>query len=140
MTTLNISSAILDVYPETSPFDLDPIPYNLTPAPPRTVGDTEAFRVAAREVAYSTAENPLWQSYGSNPLLIYDPRLIAAKLPLSDYKPPPSMEKATLSEKLVFLERINPDGNAPLFTVRVGDTIRLLKVVSFDQRVNGLLD
>lgn len=48
---------------------------------------------------------------------------------MSKYREPPPLNESKLATKLVFLEEINPGGNTPVLKVRVGDTIRLLKIV-----------
>ena len=75
--------------------------------------------------------NPLYMSYGTNPLLIADPRLVAQRLPFTEYRRPPPVKPAQLLDDIVFLEQIcRHTSGIALFTVRVGGVIRLLKVVS----------
>ena len=73
--------------------------------------------------------NPLSRTFGSCPFLVLDRSIFDEDMPLSSYVQGPDLQKVELTEELVFLEQINPRGNTPLFTVRVGQQVLLLKMV-----------
>ncbi|OSD08689.1 hypothetical protein PYCCODRAFT_1473256 [Trametes coccinea BRFM310] len=104
MTSLNISLALLERYLEEDLWAMEIPPYNLKPYPPREDGDTPEFRAAACEVAQRTGVNPLERSYGSCPFILTDVRVlrIGVEMPFN--------------------------ANTPVFKVRVGDDLRLLKI------------
>lgn len=121
---------LLHEYPELNPYDLEPLPYQLIPQPPRTRHDTQEFRDAALAVAEASGENPLANSYGSNPFVIQDPHRISLKeVQFAHWSQPPPMDMAALSGPIQFLEQLNPTGTTPIFKVLVGQEYRVLKVV-----------
>ena len=129
MTTGGITSAFLVTwYPEQNPFLLNPPLYNLTPGPDApTRPDNKRFALAS---AQSTGINPLCMSYGPNPLFMAG-HLDTLRLPFAEYRRPPPIKEAQLSDDMVFLEQIcRHTTDTALFTIRVGKDIRLLKVVS----------
>lgn len=134
MTTLQMSSVIVLSYPEQNPFEMDPPPFNLTPETSKIWArerelDTPEFIAAARAQTSKSGCNPLWTWFGTNPLVIYDERIKKAVLPFKNYVVPSPLQEAALSSDFVYLERVNPKGNTPLYKVRIGDDIRLLKIV-----------
>ena len=60
---------------------------------------------------------------------MYDYKLYGDKLPQITYAAPPALERAVLGTPLEFLTVINPTGNTLAFKIRIGDDVRLLKVV-----------
>lgn len=134
MTTLQTASAILLCYPERNPFEMDPPAYNLTPSIGITWAmeksmDTPEFIAAARAQAQKTGCNPLWTWFGTNPLAIYDERIQRADLPFNGYTVPPPLPRIDSPSDLTYIERVNARGNNPMYKVRIGDDVRLLKLV-----------
>lgn len=122
-------SEIIPRYPEQDIWKFDPPLHNLTPDPPDETSDTKAFLERARRETRLSSVNPLHDSYGPNPFRLKDLVVYSRDIPMSEYREPLPLNQAKLATKLVFLEEINPGGNTPVLKVRVGDTIRLLKIV-----------
>ena len=138
MSTRIVSFAILDHYPETSPWALDPVPYNLTPCPWQDEEDSPGLIEMAREQTHRTHINPFFSMFGTNPLIIYDEQLQYAETLCPAYKQPPPVPEASLGDDVEFLQLINRGGNCPIYTVRVGSgDIKLLKIVSSRMSATG---
>lgn len=131
MTAQVASSSLVNCYPEQNPFEMDPPPYNLTPRSMKyfTDLDTPEFIAAALAIARKSGMNPLYMMYGTNPLFLADRRLLYAKLPPIPYEKPPPLEQITLPDDVEFFEEINKNGNNFVIPVRIGNDVRLLKIV-----------
>lgn len=126
-------SKILRSYPEKNPFDADPVIAGL---PPWTETwelelreDLPELRAAALAQANKTGYNPLWSWFGTNPLIILDERLKSTDLPFKSYVIPPPLPQAQLFSPISFMEHMVSTGKTRTYKVRVGEDIRLLKLV-----------
>lgn len=129
----SVASEIAVSYPESNPFKWESPPWNLSPRSRdhECAEDTPAFIAAALEQAGRNGINPLWSWYGHNPLLVYEERILYGDFPLDSYQgSPPPLPRAELQHPIEFLEQLNPHGVSYIYKVRVGQDIRLLKVVS----------
>lgn len=127
-----LASTMLVVYPEKNPFDIDPPVVNLTPfaRDDECNYDLPEFIAAARAQAKKNAGlNPLYMWYGNNPLAVHEEHLFYDELPLTSYEQPPPLLKVILEEPIEFLEQLHPQGDSYIYKVRVGEDVRLLKVV-----------
>ena len=127
----------LDVYrsyPEQDPYSLNPPAFNLIPLPdPAAVWDTPELRQAALNAANKQGRNPFHTMHHCYPFLLAEvdiDRVLDEPVPLTEYREPPPLAKIDLPENVQFVRQINEHGNTPTFVVRMGDTTRLLKVVS----------
>lgn len=75
--------------------------------------------------------NPLCTTWGQNPFALGDNHdsLMRTAFPHTAYREPPPLNQAQLLDKIAFLKEINPQGDTPVFKVRINENIRLLKVV-----------
>lgn len=131
-TSRSTASEIVLGYPENNPFEADCPPYNLVPWSRQSErrDDTPEFIAAARAMAERNGVNPLWMWYGHNPLIVHEESVRDLDLPLVSYQGrPPPLTRAELQQPLEFLEQINPLGSSYIYKVRVGQDVRLLKVV-----------
>lgn len=135
--------ALVESYPEGSPFELNPPLYNLIPEDLMLEDlDTPQFKGAAWAIAYDRTVNPLFTMHGWSPLLLgnADVARLRKKQPeLITYRKPPPLPHITLPDNIQFLERINMEkflqridveGDALLVLARIGNETRLMKIVS----------
>jgi hypothetical protein len=115
-------------YPEENPFDGDPPVYNVTPftAAYDMAFDTPELRAAALAIAQSSGVNILRWQYRSNPFAAVRR---GKPLPFAGYTPPPPLPEVDLPETAAFLEQIHGHCKTVLITVRIGDQVRLVKIV-----------
>lgn len=139
MGDLDVRAEILQRYPEQNMFDSVPPLPTLTPYSLEFFAslDTPEFRAACRDEAARTGFNPLALSYGTNLLALAGPRSSWTDFPFKSYKKPPPLVEAILPKEAVLLEQLNKQGNTLLFTVRVGNETRLLKIVRRIQFPSG---
>ncbi|KAJ3552276.1 hypothetical protein NM688_g4231 [Phlebia brevispora] len=121
--------AVLAAYPESSAFDWKPLIYNLAPEDQTDdLDDTPEFLTAVRAQAKRDGMNPLWRWYGVNPVTLFDETLEDADLPMTAYNTPPPLSQVDLSGVVAVVEQLNPKGTMPMFKVRIGDDVRVMKV------------
>lgn len=127
-----VASEIVLGYPESNPFEADCPPYNLVPWSLQRArrNDTPEFIAATLAMAHKSGINPLSMWYGYNPLEVHEESIQNLELPLVSYRArPPPLARAILQEPLTFLTQISSRGASYIYEVRVGQDIRLLKVV-----------
>ena len=126
----------LDVYrsyPEENPFSLTPPVYNLVPRPDPEILDTPELKQAALKIANKTAVNVFRGMNGRYPFLFAEAdaaNVLAEPVPFTEYRVPPPLAMVSLSDDVEFVSQVNEQGNSPMFLIRVGDGMRLLKIVS----------
>lgn len=136
-----LATTMLMVYPEKTPFDTDPPLMNLTP--PNVLDDEsahdmpESIAKAQAHEAMSDASGPSYR----NPLIAHVGGTLYPALAFTSYVHPPPLPKFVTEEPIEFLERLHYDGPYPyveplhpygtshIFKVRIGDDVRVLKVV-----------
>ena len=121
---------ILVHYPERSPWKRGA--YNIKPTArlPNTL--SESFREAARrEIFVEHHYNPLRNMYGGCPLDVHQPSFQTKDLPFPDvaFTEPQSLQQLPAQASIKFEERVYYSSNWYMFKVRVGDKLRLLKLV-----------
>ncbi|EKM51385.1 uncharacterized protein PHACADRAFT_178020 [Phanerochaete carnosa HHB-10118-sp] len=130
MSGLDIGAAILQHYPEQNFFDANPPLPNLSPFSLEIFhsNDTPELLAACRDMVAKSGLNPLSLSYGTNLLDVREYRLFETHYPLEDYQKPPPLQMTSLPKEAVLMEQLNKRGNTLMFTVRLGEEIRLLKI------------
>ncbi|GJE92046.1 hypothetical protein PsYK624_081990 [Phanerochaete sordida] len=118
-------------YPEKSPYAYEPPLFNLLPLRSPTAVDTPQLRRAALDIAKRTGINVLDYMYGQYPFLMSDLDLRTIRqnpVPFAEYQPPPPLTKLNLPDDVEFVSQVNEKGNTPIFVVKVGVALRLLKI------------
>lgn len=130
MTKLYDASDLVVTYPEQNPFLFELPPTNLTPAPdPCAQFDTEDFLKAALAIAETKGFNPLHTTYGTNPVVFQNDRVLSKMFPFTAYERPAPVSQITLPDNTEFLAQIwRHTEVTALFTVRVAGKVLLLKV------------
>lgn len=132
-------------YPEKNPYDIRPPIYNLIPYQDADHVDTPQLKQAALDVANRTGINVLRFMYGQYPLLMAELDELEAvqnPVPFHNYRPPPDLPRTSLPDDVEFVRQLNEGGNTPVFVVRIGDVLRLLKMVrsSAHRHLTSLID
>ncbi|CAL1714755.1 unnamed protein product [Somion occarium] len=139
MTTLPLATAAFALYPETSVFDFDIQPLNLTPPFYVTLeaqNDTPGFRAAALAQALQHDMNPLHGCYGTNPFSMH-PRTKETDAPLPACSPAPPLPQLPFDDNFTLIEHINPTGNVMMLVIKYEGELRLLKFQQFDRYTVG---
>ncbi|GJE94527.1 hypothetical protein PsYK624_106970 [Phanerochaete sordida] len=132
-TALYSTLDIYHSYPEKSPFEINPPIFNLVPAARSFSSlDTPELHEAARQIMRRTAGiNVLFQMNGRYPFTTVqrdEDMMEANPGPFTGYSTPAPLLNTALPDDAVFVQQLNPDGNVPIFVVRIGDELRLLKI------------
>lgn len=129
---------LLCLYPETNPFGMLPTLYNLTPDPDfLEKNDVNRQELATTDATQQVPDSPLLDINGPNPLVLplvdkdFDSLVKAVKGrgPMIAYQRPPPLAQTVLPEDVEFIGQLNPHGFTPIFIVRSGDNVLLLKLV-----------
>lgn len=131
MCTLNVAPFILANYPETSPYDLDPVPYKVDPgsAPFDQLSD-EVCAAIRHQTHINGWLNPFHRIYGQNPYVLRDPTTPVVPLLLRGSRPCPVLPHAPRDGPILFLKQVEHPGAAAAFTVEYRGEVYLMKVVS----------
>lgn len=131
MALVNVAPFVLSRYPETSPYDLDPIPHNVIPTQ-KEMRYTHRFLAAMREWQKSTMKNPLRRLNGNNPYVPLGRSVAELNIPFYlSHICPPSLPCAPTGPPMVFLGHLDVFGDAYAFKVQRGDQFFILKAVRF---------
>lgn len=128
MSMANVSPFILATYPETSPYDFAPLPFNVTPHVPY-IHDTVDFVKATRAQAAASSINPLRRQFYENPYVYHDPDVEAAHIPFVGQPSQCVLPQASCSGPIQVRRRVELFGNAEVLDVQIGGEEFLLRIV-----------
>ncbi|GJE94567.1 hypothetical protein PsYK624_107370 [Phanerochaete sordida] len=131
-TALYSTLEIYHSYPEKNPFEITPPIFGLVPfARDYDSLDTPKLHEAAREIMRRTGINVLFQMNGRYPFTTVqrdEEKMEANPGPFTGYSTPSPLLNTMLPDDAEFVQQLNPDGNVPIFVVRIGGELRLLKI------------
>ncbi|EKM52966.1 uncharacterized protein PHACADRAFT_30086 [Phanerochaete carnosa HHB-10118-sp] len=115
----------ISTYPERSPWDYDPPPYNLVPEPEDWgQHDTPELRAAALVVAKHTDCNPFT---GTNPLHVVDVMAFNS-FPWDACVQPPPLPQVVLPADIEFVQQLNRSGNSAALVAQLGGKDMVMKI------------
>ena len=126
--TANVAASMLQRYPDISPYDMKPIPENVVPSY-ATANCKPANRSKLASYRLKNGVNAI-NIHGDNPYTVPQAEAPSSSLPLTEHRRVGSLTDAIVGDTLVFLEQVATSRNAISFKIRLGEEVRLIKIVS----------
>lgn len=126
--TANVAALMLQSYPDLSPYDIDPLPYNIIP-PYDPVDPLPSTRKRLASYRLRTGVH-IAKRFGENPFTVPRAQQPPSSLPIQSNPNISPLKKTFIGSSLLFLNQITNSTYAMSFKVRVDGDLRFLKIVS----------